>query len=139
MICDSYLVPIYHQGYAASFELIRVYTSGFLGTPHFLYDQLKHPKSLYTPSLVLHISGDPGDTTCVVINRRWKSNIWGTVEQGGGISDSNLILNCELEIIYNMISMPKKFRNIIIIIIWDSGDIKEKCLEDYNPLHNPIH
>ena len=26
-----------------------------------------------------------------------------------------------------------------IIIIWDSEGIKEKGLEDHNPLHNPIH
>ena len=26
-----------------------------------------------------------------------------------------------------------------IIIIRDSKDINEKCLEDYNPLHNPIY
>ena len=29
--------------------------------------------------------------------------------------------------------------NIMIVIIWDSEDIKEKCLEDRNPLHKPIH
>ena len=29
-----------------------------------------------------------------------------------------------------------KIRNIIIFIIWDSEDIKEK---DHNPIHNPIH
>ena len=28
---------------------------------------------------------------------------------------------------------------IIILIIWDSEDIKEKCLEDNNTLYNPIH
>ena len=38
-----------------------------------------------------------------------------------------------------VISMPSKITNIIITIILDSEDIKEKYLEDYNPLHNPIH
>ena len=29
--------------------------------------------------------------------------------------------------------------NIIIIIIWDNGDIKEICQNDHNPLQNLIH
>ena len=45
----------------------------------------------------------------------------------------NVILNTIM-----VISMRNK-NIIIIIIIWDSEDIKENCLGNHNPFQNQIH